>query len=99
MDSFFQSVYAIVKRIPPGKVATYGMIAHAVGRPNAARVVGWAMRAAPDGLPCHRVVNAKGELSPPDIFGGMQRTLLESEGVPFGPDGRIVLRACLWDMQ
>jgi methylated-DNA-protein-cysteine methyltransferase-like protein len=97
MSGFFAGVYSVVSHIPAGKVATYGQIAMMLGSPGAARTVGWAMRAAPPGLPCHRVVNQKGELSPVDIFGGIQRELLEREGVPFLPGGRIDLRSCLWD--
>lgn len=54
---------------------------------------------APEGLPCHRVLYRDGGLSPADVFGGtgIQRLLLEGEGVPFLPDGRVDLSRCLWD--
>ncbi len=63
-EDFFQRVYRLVACIPPGQVATYGQIAAMLGNPGAARTVGWAMQAAGDGFPCHRVVNASGALSP-----------------------------------
>lgn len=95
---FFERVYAVAARIPEGKVTTYGDIARAIGSPRGARVVGFAMAAAPRErrLPCHRVVNAKGCLTE-DAFGGMQRAMLEMEGVPFKQDGFIDLSLCRWD--
>ena len=94
---FFSRVYRLVARIPPGQVATYGQIAAMLGNPGAARTVGWAMQAASDGLPCHRVVSASGALSPPEVFGpGVQRERLEHEGVSFLPNGRIDLKHHLW---
>ena len=89
-SGFFDEVYRIVQTIPEGTVMTYGMIAVMLGYPRAARIVGYAMHSAPQDLPCHRVVNREGRLSPDAIFGeGNQRYLLESEGVTFLPDGRI----------
>ncbi len=90
--NFFEEVYQIVSNIPEGSVMTYGMIATMLGRPKAARVVGYAMHDAPPDrhLPCHRVVSKDGSLSPEEIFGaGNQRRLLEQEGVTFKEDGRI----------
>ena len=60
--------------------------------------MGCALARAPEGLPCHRVLYRDGGLSPADVFGGtgIQRLLLEGEGVPFLPDGRVDLRACQW---
>ena len=85
-------------QIPPGLVATSGHIAFLAGRPRASRIVGGAMARAPEGLPCHRVIYGDGRLSPPDVFGGpgIQRMLLEAEGVPFLPDGRVDLSRCRW---
>ncbi|HEX5504091.1 MAG TPA: MGMT family protein, partial [Thermomicrobiales bacterium] len=62
---FYERVFAIVARIPRGRVTTYGRIADAVGNPRAARMVGWALHACPPALklPCHRVINRHGELS------------------------------------
>ena len=92
------AVYAVVARIPAGQVATYGLVAFLAGRPRASRIVGCALARAPEGLPCHRVLYRDGGLSPADVFGGpgIQRLLLEGEGVPFLPDGRVDLRACQW---
>jgi methylated-DNA-protein-cysteine methyltransferase-like protein len=98
--SFYQRVYALVAAIPSGKVVTYGQIALMLSRPRAAKVVGSAMRLAPEhlALPCHRVINARGGLAPGDAFGapGVQREMLRGEGVPFLPDGRVDLARCLW---
>ena len=83
--SFTQRVYAAVKRIPRGKVATYGQVAAAAGNGGAARAVGNALHInpSPGVIPCHRVVNAKGRLAPHFAFGGdeEQQRLLEAEGV------------------
>lgn len=100
MDNFFKEVYEIVAQIPAGKVASYGQIAAMLGNPRAARTVGWAMASSPSHLhlPCHRVVNKAGRLSPDPVFGGyeVQRADLEAEGVIFKPDGRIDMKKCLW---
>ena len=94
---FSRRVYALVARIPAGQVATYGLLALLCGRPRASRIVGGLMANAPEGLPCHRVIYKDGTLSPEDIFGpGVQRMLLENEGVPFLPDGRVNVSRCLW---
>lgn len=97
-QAFFQQVYRVVRQIPPGAVTTYGVIARLIGRPTAARHVGFAMRCAPDGLPCHRVVNQAGTLAHQDVFGSTeyQRQLLESEGVTFLESGRIDMKKHLW---
>ncbi len=94
---FFGDVYSVVSRIRPGEVMTYGQIALVIGRPGAARTVGYAMSAAPPGLPCHRVVTRFGDMARGNIFGGAenQRRLLEAEGVFFLPNGRIDLKKCL----
>ncbi|HIS70189.1 MAG TPA: methylated-DNA--[protein]-cysteine S-methyltransferase [Candidatus Gallacutalibacter stercoravium] len=96
-QNFREKIYTLTAQIPAGKVATYGQLALLAGSPRASRIAGAAMYRAPAGLPCHRVVYASGRLSPPDVFGpGIQRALLEQEGVPFLPDGRVDLAACLW---
>lgn len=101
MQRFYHEVYEIVAQIPHGKVTTYGEIAFMLGRPRGARMVGWALRAAPPErhLPCHRVVNKSGELAPVHAFGGydVQRAFLESEGVTFDQNGRVCVRKHLWD--
>lgn len=96
-QNFREKIYTLTAQIPAGKVATYGQLALLAGSPRASRIAGAAMYRAPAGLPCHRVVYASGRLSPPDVFGpGIQRALLEQEGVTFLPDGRVDLAACLW---
>jgi methylated-DNA-protein-cysteine methyltransferase-like protein len=94
------AVYELVARIPRGKVATYGQIAAMLGNPLASRQVGQALYHAPAGrrLPCHRVVNSKGEMAPGDIFGGAarQRRKLEEEGVCFKANGQIDLAKSRW---
>ena len=98
---FRQKVYEIVMKIPPGKVATYGQIALLAGSPRAARAVGEAMRhnPLPGILPCHRVLNCRGEMAPDFVFGGAlcQRQKLLAEGVIFLKDGRVDLARSQWN--
>jgi len=97
---FFEAVYALVRRIPKGKVATYGQIARMLGAPRSARVVGWALHGNPHGsrVPWHRVVQQGGSLSPSvcPASPGRQRRLLAREGVGFLLDGRIDMVAHQW---
>ena len=97
---FFARVYALVARIPRGRVATYGQIARMLGAPRAARTVGWAMHDNPRGsrVPCHRVVQQGGSCSPNFKIGdpGAQRRLLEREGVQFLLNGRIDMTIHQW---
>jgi len=85
-----------VKSIPKGKVATYGQVALLAGNPRWARVVGYALHVNPDPgtIPCHRVVNREGRVAPGFAFGGegVQRQLLEAEGIVFEPDGKVDLK-------
>ena len=85
MTSLSARIYEIVSNIPRGEVMTYGQIAEMLGDKRLARAVGNALHKNPDreNIPCHRVVNFKGELSKSFAFGGVeaQRRLLESEGV------------------
>ena len=91
----FEKIYEVVKSIPKGKVATYGQVALLAGNPRWARVVGYALHVNPEPgiIPCHRVVNRDGKVAPGFAFGGegVQRQLLESEGIVFETDGRIDL--------
>ncbi len=96
METFSEQVYALVRRIPRGRVASYGQIARMLGRPRAAREVGWAMRHCPDDAPWQRVALADGSIAGGG-FAQMRRALLENEGVPFRPDGRVDMAACAWD--
>lgn len=97
--NFYQLVYEMARRIPAGKVATYGQLAALCGSPRASRVVGSAMLRAPEGMPCHRVIYGDGRLCCEQAFGGkeIQRGMLEGEGVTFLEDGRVDLRTCMWD--
>ncbi|HBH01864.1 MAG: hypothetical protein A2W08_06090 [Candidatus Rokubacteria bacterium RBG_16_73_20] len=95
--SFRAAVFGLVRRIPRGRVATYGQIAALLGRPRAARAVGRALGSAPGDLPWHRVVNARGGVSPRARMSGMltQRIRLAQEGVALRR-GRVVLSAHAW---
>ncbi len=86
----FPVFYAIVRQIPPGKVATYGQVARLAGMPRCARTVGYAMAACRDAaVSCHRVVDRFGGTKACfDTYApGIQRALLEAEGVTFTPEG------------
>ena len=94
--SVFERVWHIARQIPRGRVATYGQIARVVG--TTPRVVGFAMAACSDadGVPWHRVVNARGTPSLRGASGVEQRARLEAEGVPFRAGGRIDLERWGW---
>jgi len=96
-QEFDLEVYDVVGQIPPGKVLSYGRIAHLIGMPGHARRVGRAMASAPHerNLPCHRVVRSDGGLVP---CWPAQRTLLEKEGVAFRRSGRVDLERCGWEI-
>ena len=92
--NFFANVYDLVKKVPKGKVVTYGEIARAIGNKHMSRQVGWALHVnpKPGEIPCHRVVNHFGELSSAFAFGGINRQeeLLVEEGVKV-VDGKVDL--------
>lgn len=96
----YRRIYAQVRRIPRGRVATYGQIARLAGLGGHARQVGYALAALSDAqsVPWHRVVNAQGEISARVESHGelRQRTLLERERVIFDAKGRIPLRRFQW---
>ncbi|MDE3091103.1 MAG: methylated-DNA--[protein]-cysteine S-methyltransferase [Chloroflexota bacterium] len=95
--TFFSRVYALVRRVPRGRVVSYGQVARALGAPGAARTVGWAMRVAPASVPWHRVVNARGEISLRPTTGYHERRArLKAEGVRFDRHGRIDLEKHGW---
>ena len=101
-DDSFKKIYAVVKRIPEGRVATYGQVAALAGLPGRARLAGTALRETPDGLeiPWQRVINAGGKVSRRGGLGveeGYQRHLLEEEGVVFSASGRVDLERFGWD--
>ena len=99
MTSFNARVYSMVRRIPYGEVASYGDIAARLGAPRAARGVGYALSALPEGsdVPWWRVVNRYGEISIPHLGGRLQRMLLEQEGVRLGKAGRVDLKRYRWE--
>ena len=80
--SMFRRMLAVVRRIPRGKVATYGDIAYVAGFPGAARQVSWALHGS-RGLPWHRVIGAGGRILLPGEAGFEQRMRLQGEGVQF----------------
>lgn len=86
-------LYELVREIPAGSVATYGLLARLLGWPNHARLVGRLLGRAPSDLPCHRVVSASGRTV---AAWSAQRMLLEGEGVRFRPNGAVDLRSSLW---
>ena len=92
----YQQIYATVRRIRRGRVATYGQVAEAAGLEGHARQVGYALHTLPprSGVPWHRVVNARGEISARSgsDWGELQRHLLEAEGIVFDAGGRISLK-------
>jgi methylated-DNA-protein-cysteine methyltransferase-like protein len=100
-------VWEVVRKIPPGKVATYGQIAGLVGPPPGMalqdyrafgpRWVGGAMAACPEGVPWQRVINAQGKISLPGASKQRQQELLEAEGVPFDERGHVDLKKYQWD--
>ncbi len=100
MKNSFELIYDVVRRIPRGKVATYGQIAMLAGNPRWSRVVGYALHVNPDPahIPCYRVVNRLGEPSRAFAFGGVneQILLLQADGVEC-IDGRVDLEKYLWD--
>lgn len=94
----FAVVHRLVAQIPRGRVATYGQLSELIGRRLTPLGVGWAIRAAPDGaIPWQRVVNAQGRISTDDQHPGLQREMLESEGVIFDARARIDLSRFGWD--
>ena len=98
---FHQAVWAMVRRIPRGRATSYGAVAAWLGAPRAARGVGYALSALPPDtdVPWWRVVNRHGAVSIKGAPGldVLQRTLLEREGVAFGPDGRVDLGRFGWE--
>ena len=97
------ALYQLVRRIPKGKVATYGQLAKLIGKPRHARHVGNALGNTPENIkiPWHRVVNAQGRISLRRTnwqsgSDDLQRILLEAEGVVFDESGKIRLRDYQW---
>lgn len=98
--SFTEKVREIIAQIPLGNVATYGQIAVAAGNPRAARQVAWVLSSSSEkyDLPWHRVVNRKGRISLRRGEGyGLQKALLEREGVIFDENDTIELKKYRWE--
>ncbi len=92
-------IYAVIRRVPRGRVTTYGEVAALAGYPGHARQVGYALHALPAGsaLPWHRVINSAGRLSlPPEAGGAEQRLRLVAEGVMVQVGGRVNLTQFRW---
>ena len=96
-EPLYARIYAVVRQIPPGQVATYGQVAEIVGGCTA-RMVGYAMAACPDDTPWQRVVNAQGTVSPRAEHWGaeVQRQRLIEEGIEFDADYRMDLARVRW---
>ena len=99
-ESNYDRIYAVVRRIPKGRVATYGQVAVLAGLPGHARQVGYALNALRDeSVPWQRVINAQGKVSTRAEPGweGYQRHVLESEGVSFNASGVVSLKRFRWE--
>jgi methylated-DNA-protein-cysteine methyltransferase-like protein len=96
-DGPFQRVWAIVRRIPRGRVATYGQLSEMIDRRLTPVGIGWAIRAAgPGSIPWHRVVNSRGGISTDKEHPGLQRRKLEAEGLHFDTEGQVDLERAGW---
>ena len=100
-DGFFQRVYEVVRKVPYGRVTTYGAIARYLGTGRSARMVGWAMNNAHnlEDVPAHRVVNRIGVLTGKHHFPGsrLMEQLLENEGIEVTDDQVVQFEALFWD--
>ena len=99
--STYDRIYSVIRRIPRGRVATYGQIAVLAGFPNQPRLAGYALHAlrndSDPSVPWQRVINAQGRISLGEFDGAeLQRGLLEAEGVVFGLNGRVDLERFQW---
>jgi len=99
--TFFEKVYKVVKKVPYGRVTTYGAIAEYIGTRGSARMVGWAMNAShteTQNVPAHRVVNRAGVLTGKHHFGGpkVMQQLLESEGIKVVDDKVMNFEKLVW---
>jgi methylated-DNA-protein-cysteine methyltransferase-like protein len=109
MGQVYDRVYMLVQRIPSGRVLTYGLISNLMGGNLSAQGVGWALKALPEkpgkgqysvaNVPWHRVINSQGRLSTqrnPNIPPGLQKVLLQKEGIKFDQDDCLDLKKYLW---
>jgi methylated-DNA-protein-cysteine methyltransferase-like protein len=99
LNDRYGRIYRVVRRIPRGRVATYGQVARLAGLPGQARLVGYALHAlADEDVPWQRVINARGAISARSFEGPerVQRELLEREGIRFDTGGRVPLARYRW---
>lgn len=100
-SNFFEKVYDVVRKIPYGRVCSYGLIARYLGSPQSARMVGWAMNAShiKEDVPAHRVVNRVGLLTGKHHFEGtnLMQQLLENEGILVKENKIVDFDQCLWN--
>ncbi|MDP3353437.1 MAG: MGMT family protein [Flavobacteriaceae bacterium] len=100
-DSFFEKVYVVARKIPYGRITSYGAIAEYLGAKKSARMVGWAMNAShrKEDIPAHRVVNRKGLLTGKHHFEGtnLMQQLLENEGVQIKENQIINFEELFWN--
>lgn len=96
--TYRERVYAMVRRIPSGKVMTYGQLAIILGEGYTARTVGYVMHGSPDDVPWQRVINSQGKCSTGKLTlpVNLQQELLEAEGVEFNAAGKCDLSARQW---
>lgn len=96
-ENLATQTYELVKKVPEGKVCTYGLLASLLGRPRSARVIGNILsKCQEDSVPCHRIIKHDGSLCGSDPYRMVQYELLRREGVSFLADGRVDLKACCW---
>jgi len=100
-EGFFQRVYEVVRKVPYGRITTYGAIAKYLGTGRSARMVGWAMNSAHnlEDVPAHRVVNRIGVLTGKHHFPGsrLMEQLLENEGIEIREDQVVEFKVLFWD--
>ena len=100
-DNFFEKVYKVVRKIPLGRVTSYGAIAKYLGAAKSARMVGWAMNAShiDETVPAHRVVNRNGVLTGKHHFNGinLMQQLLENEGIEVKDAKILDFETVFWD--
>jgi len=97
---FSKQVMSFIKKVPKGKVATYGQIAKLAGKPQGSRGVAWILNSSSEAhdLPWHRIINSKGQISFPKASSSYrkQKALLEKEGVQFDKSGQIDMKVFQW---
>jgi len=96
-DRPFERVWKILRKVPRGRVTTYGQLSEMIAHRLTPIGIGWAIRAAPDGtIPWHRVVAAKGRIATDREHPGLQREMLESEGIAFTREGYVDMERHAW---